>query len=210
MDSKSIVARVRFAYQFNALHRFDLSYFGVDRDGFKPVVDKEIEFGDITIPVGASVRTHFDTSVLKLSYTYLFHNTDKVRLGLTAGLNWSRFDVGAKFERTGPLIGDPQVGAEEQVDGSGPLPVLGGRVSYSITPKWLQLSTVEFLAIDTGRYSGVVTDIEIGVENRITKNFGWGIGFEMLNIDLNTSDGDLDGTIQNSTRGINLYVSVYI
>jgi hypothetical protein len=210
INSRSAVARVRFAYQFNAQHRFDMSYFSVDRDGFRPVVDREIGFGDITIPVGASVRSHFNTSILKLTYTNIFHNSDKVRLGFTAGINWSHFDVGARFERTGPLIGDPQVSGEEQADGSGPLPVLGGRVSYSISPKWLQLSTVDILAIDTGKYSGVVTDIEVGVENRITKNFGWGIGFEFLNIDLNTSDGDLDGSIQNSTRGVNLYVSAYL
>lgn len=210
MDGRSNVARVRFAYQFNAKHRFDMSYFSVDRDGFRPVVDKEIGFGDITIPIGASVRSHFDTSIFKLTYTNIFHNSEKVRLGFTAGVNWSHFDVGARFERTGPLIGDPLVSAEEQADGSGPLPVLGGRVSYSITPTWLQLTTVDFLAIDTGRYGGVVTDIEVGVENRFSKNFGWGIGFEMLNIDLNTSDGDLDGTIQNSTRGVNLYLSAYL
>lgn len=210
LDSRSTVARARFAYQFNARHRIDMSYFSVDRDGFRPVVEKEIGFGDITIPVGAAVRSHFDTSILKLTYTNMVHNSEKVRLGITAGVNWSRFDVGARFERTGVLAGEPTVTVSEEADGSGPLPVIGGRVSYSITPTWLQLTMVDFLILDTGNYSGVVTDIEVGVENRISKYFGWGIGFELLNFDLKTSDGDLTGSIQNSSRGVNLYVSAYL
>lgn len=210
LDSRSTVARARFAYQLDAQHRFDMSYFSVDREGFRPVIEKEIGFGDITIPVGAAVRSHFDTSILKLTYTYMVHNSNQVRLGVTAGLNWSRFDVGARFERTGPLADDPVVTVAEEAEGSGPLPVVGGRVSYSITPTWLQLTMVDFLVLDTGSYSGVVTDIEIGVENRISKYFGWGIGFELLNFDLKTDDGDLRGSIQNSSRGVNLYVSAYL
>lgn len=210
LDSRSTVARARFAYQLNARHRFDMSYFSVDRDGFRPVVEKEIDFGNITIPLGAAVRSHFDTSILKLTYTNMFHNSEKVRLGFTAGINWSRFDVGASFERTGVIAVDPDESVAEQADGSGPLPVFGGRVIYSITPTWLQVTMVDFLVLDTGNYGGVVTDIEMGVENRFSKNFGWGIGFELLNFDLKTNDGDLSGSIQNSSRGVNLYLSAYL
>ena len=100
LDSRSTVARARFAYQFNARHRLDMSYFSVDREGVRPVVEKEIGLGNITIPIGASVRSRFDTSILKLTYTNMFHRSDKVRLGFSAGLNLSSFDVGARFERT--------------------------------------------------------------------------------------------------------------
>ncbi len=98
---------------------------------------------------------------------------------------------------------------QEGADGVAPLPVLGGRVSYSITPKWIWVTSVDLFAINTGSYSGTLTDIEILFENRVPTHFGWGAGVEVLSFDLKSTDGDLTGTFQTSYRGINLYASFY-
>lgn len=208
LESRTTAARVRFAYQFNARHRLDLSYFSVEREGEKPIIEREIGLGNITIPVGASVRSHYDTSIIKLSYTNVFYRTDKVRLGFSAGANLIDLDVGARFFITPVHTGEPDQ-TEERRAGSGPLPVIGGRLSYSISPKWLQLTSIDFLSVETGDYGGIVTNLEVLLENRVTRNFGWGMGLEFLLVDVNAADGELSGTFQNSIRGVNLYASMY-
>jgi len=208
LDDQATVGRLRLAYQFSPHHRFDLSYFSIERDGQNTLIVKEIEFGDITIPVGATVNSHFDTEILKLAYTNMFYRSEKVRLGASAGLNFSSFDLGSSFETT-PPPGQPPMTGEERADGVAPLPVIGGRVSYSITPKWIWLTSIDVFAIDTGSYGGTLTDIEILFENRVSRHFGWGAGFEVLSFDLNATDDDLTGTFQTSYRGMNLYASFY-
>ena len=208
LDDNATVGRVRFSYNFTPRHRIDLSYFSLERDGQKIVIDKEIQFGDITIPVGAGVNSHFDTEILKLAYTNMFYRSEKVRLGLSAGLNFSSFDLGASFQ-TMPPGGQPPITGQEQADGIAPLPVFGGRLSYSITSKWIAITTVDLFAIKSGDYSGTLTDIEFLIENRVSRRLGWGVGIESLSFDINSTDGELTGTFQTSYRGLNLYVSVY-
>ncbi len=208
LDERVTVGRLRFSYQFTPRHRFDLSYFDIQRDGQKIIFEKEIEFGDITIPVGATVNSHFDTEILKLAYTNMFYRSEKVRLGASAGLNFSSFDLGAAFE-TMPPGGQPPVTGEEQADGVAPLPVVGGRLSYSISPKWIVITSLDVFAISSGDYSGTLTDIELLIENRVSSRFGWGAGIELMSFNVNAADDELVGTFQTSYRGINLYASVY-
>ncbi len=208
LDDRATVGRIRLAYQFAPYHRFDLSYFSIERDGQKTIIDREIEFGDITIPVGAAVTSHFDTEILKLAYTNMFYRSEKVRLGVSAGVNFSSFDLGTIFE-TVPPPGQPPVTGGEQADGVAPLPVFGGRLSYSISPKWVWITSIDLFALNTGSYSGTLTDIEVLIENRVSTHFGWGAGLEVLSFDLKSTDGDLTGTFETAYRGINLYASVY-
>jgi hypothetical protein len=208
LDDRATVARLRFAYQFTPRHRLDLSYFSIDRDGENVIVDREIEFGDITIPVGARVDSHFDTEILKVAYTNMFFRSEKVRLGVSAGVNFSSFDVGTIFETVPPPGQQPMTGGE-QADGLAPLPVFGGRLSYSISPKWIWITSIDLFAISTGGYSGTLTDIEVLIENRVSRRWGWGAGLERLSFDLQSRDDDLTGTFQTSNWGINLYGSVY-
>ncbi len=208
LDDQATVGRLRFAYQFAPRHRLDLSYFSIERDGQRAIIDKEIEFGDITIPVGASVDSHFDTEILKVAYTNMFFRSEKVRLGVSAGVNFSSFDFGTIFE-TLPPPGQPPMTGGEQADGVAPLPVVGGRLSFSISPKWIWITSIDLFAISTGGYSGTLTDIEVLIENRVSRRFGWGAGIEVLSFDLSASDGDLFGTFQTALRGINLYGTVY-
>lgn len=208
LDDQVTVGRIRFAYQFTPHHRLDLSYFSIEREGQNVIIDSEIEFGDITIPVGASVTSHFDTEILKVAYTNMFYRSEKVRLGISAGLNFSSFDFGTVFE-TLPPPGLPPTTGEEQADGLAPLPVFGGRLSYSITPKWIWITSIDLFAISTGGYSGTLTDIEVLFENRVSRRFGWGAGLETLSFDVQSRDDDLTGTFQTSSWGVNLYASFY-
>ena len=208
IDGQATVGRLRFAYQFGPRHRLDLSYFSIERDGQSIIIDREIEFGDITIPVGAAVDSHFDTEILKLAYTNMFYRSEKVRLGASAGINFSSFDLGTRFEVT-PPPGQTPITGQEGADGVAPLPVIGGRVSYSISPKWIWITSIDVFGIDTGGYSGTLTDIEFLIENRVSTHFGWGAGLEVLSFNLKSTDDDLTGTFQTSYRGINLYASFY-
>lgn len=205
LESDSAVARLRFGYQFSKKHRLDASWFAINRDGQK-VVEKEINIGDITIPVGATANVKFDTEILKVAYTHMFYSSPKVRLGFSAGLNFSGIDIGVDFESMPPA---PPSTGQQEADGVAPLPVIGFRLAYSLKRNWLVVATADLFAVQFGDYSGSLTDFEFLIENRTFKHVGFGVGLERLAFDLEATDTNFTGNFQTTLVGVNAYVSFY-
>ena len=69
-----------------------------------------------------------------------------------------------------------------------------------MSPEW---TIVDFFALKFGDYRGRLTDIELSIENRTFKHFGWGFGVELFDFDLDATDDKLKGTFQTSLIGAN-------
>jgi hypothetical protein len=135
----------------------------------------------------------------------LFHDDSKVTLGLSVGINVVDFDFGID---AGPdRIGDE--GFSESAGVTAPLPVLGGRLVYRISPKFRVLFTADVLMVKYGDYSGTFQDVYFLAEYRLSKRFGLGGGLNVLGFDLTVDGDDRLGRFQNTLTGVMIFGTVY-
>ena len=201
LRASEIVPRISLSYRVKGKHRFDFGWFDLKREGTR-VIDKEIKFGPITIPINAEVESFIDTEIYKLKYTYLFFEHPKVSLGIGGGIHFSDIDIGLK------TTGTPEV-IQAEVGGLAPLPLIGFTLAYRITPKLIFAARFDQFFLDYSKYRGTMIDTSLAIEWRAFRRIGFGFGWDKLAFDIQMDDDDLRGEFTNTYGGFLFYTAVY-
>jgi hypothetical protein len=191
-------------YRFTPRHRLDFSWHDIERTGSK-VIDAEIEFEGIVIPAGARVDTFLGTEFLKLAYVFSFYRSDKVELGISAGLNTNRIEVELDAQTTGSA----SVDIREDADATAPLPVVGIRLGYRITPRLAYNADLDVFVVSYDRYKGYSSDVKLLLEYRPSKHLGFGGGISVTNLDIEVEKDRYKMSFHNSVWGGLAYVVTY-
>ncbi len=180
--SSLTVPRGNVAWRFGKRHVLGFGWYDLKREGTR-TLSAEIELPDQTIPIDASVTSFFRTAVYRLSYTWLFHNDPKVKLGFGAGLFVSRLEAGIRAEAV-----FVEEAAEQSV--TAPLPVVGGRLIYNVTPKLGVLLNTDWFFLNYNEYQGVLLDTILFADHRTFKHvgFGGGINLQTINVEVDAED----------------------
>ena len=194
LDDSSTSILLHFDYRFRPKHRLDIGFYDLSRDGFKDV-QRDIDFGDITFPVGASVATNFDYRVLKLAYSYSFLQNPKFELAGAVGIYTADFDVEAVNTDNGERDGE---------DDTIPVPLIGLRAAYMFSPRLIGNGHVQYLTIDTSDGEGNYLDTTVSLEYRFGERLGAGLAYNIVNIDGEDKDSDDEGDIEY--QGILLFL----
>jgi len=194
------IPRIDAYYRFNERHRIDFTSFSIDRKGQRTL---EIDFTIDGVPysIGETVDSEIKYTLFRLGYGYSFYHSPKTELTLTAGLNFTSYDLkfalddGTKAESAGVSV---------------PLPVIGLRMGYAITPKWSvqYVSEAFFIDIDDS-FRGALINFELNTEYRLFKHFALGAGIARIGIDAEVDDDDWKGKVTDAYRGFNLYGTFY-
>jgi len=196
-EERFATPRITGYYRFTPHHRIDFGWVRFDREGSR-AIDREVSFEDTTFSVGTGVESELDVEFIKLAYTYSFHHTDEVELGVTPGAIWADYS----FKLRGP-----RNAASDSV--SAPLPTLGFRLDYQISPRWHSLLGADVLYVDTGDdLKGSLDTTSLAVEWRVARNVVLGAGLERWAIDVSVDDGDLRGRVSDFYRSARLYAGV--
>lgn len=184
-------------YRFSPHHRVDFEWYRLEREGSRRI-GREISLRDRVFNLGTDIESSIDTSVSKLAYTWSFHHTDDVELGVSIGAYALRYDV--KLEnRAAPLIADESVTA--------PLPVLGFMMDYRINPGWHVLFDYETFYIELDNDTrGSLDDIQLSLEYRPADNMFFGLGTNRLTLDLDLDDDGTRWDVSELYRGLQLYI----
>ncbi|MFQ5756208.1 MAG: hypothetical protein ACE5H7_08945 [Acidiferrobacterales bacterium] len=199
LKESRVVPRVQGLYMFKPKHGISFDWFELDTSGSK-TIGREITFGDETFFVGTNVDSLFNLEILKAAYNYRALASDKMVVGLAAGLYLADLDVG---------IQSSQSGQSENASGTAPLPVLGLRFGAKFAQRWYFITGINFFFLEIDKYRGAMTDFTIGVEHRTFKNVGFGLGWNRFALDLRAEDDNLKGQFQNIFSGWLLSTSVY-
>jgi len=187
-------------YRFTPHQRIDFSYYRLERDGKRTLVNRPIRFGNQTFKVNRSVKTTFKNEVWKLAYTWSFYHVPRVELGLTAGVHVTRYEM--KLRTTGGAVSQ-----REEV--TAPLPVLGLRMDYAINRDWHILFSNESMYVDLGGdLQGSLNDYRLAVEWRPFQHVHFGLGTNRLSLNANVENKDWVGQLDNSYRGFLGYVGM--
>lgn len=208
LDFETTVLRIEGYYRFHPEHALTYSWYSIGSTGTRRL-DRDIDWvspeGDpITIPFGAQVTSKLDYDIFKLGYLWSFHHTDKVELGVGAGLHITQFSMELDSSITNP----PQQSLE-RVETTVPLPVLSLVLNYRVTPKFHWFLKTEAFLMKFDNWTGSYRDATLGMEYRFWKHVALGVGLSSSSLDIEEEDPDQLFKFDNSTNGALLYLSTY-
>jgi len=207
MDANNTSFRVGGSYRIGEKrrHRVDLEYFYFNRDSNK-TLGQNITVDNVLFPSGTNVDATFNFQIVKAAYSYSFFQDNRMDLAASIGL----FVMPLKFEITASGAG----GKSEDLKFTAPLPVLGLRGDFAITPRWFFRSKLEFFYLEYQDFTGGLMDTNLAVEYNPWKNWGFGFGVESTKIKLSAEGSDypnldFNGDVKMSFIGAHLYVRYF-
>ena len=206
LESSTFVFRSDALYRFgrSRRHRIDFTYFDLSRDSTK-TLEADIDFGEKQFTAGATVDSEFDLIFYNLAYTYSFFQDDRFDLGASFGFHIT--DIGLK-------VSVSATGTAEEQKITAPLPVLGLRGTFALTPKLFLKQSIEFFYLEIDTFRGLLTDINLALEYNVWKRVGLGLGYNTLRLDIEAEAEDypqidLKGNIAFTYGGILFYGKLY-
>jgi len=200
-ERTATIPRIDAYYRFNPRHRIDFTAFSIDRTGSRTLaIDPPIVIDGVDYS-GGTLNSNIKYTLYKLGYAYSFYHSSKVELSISAGLNFTDYEL--KFSGDG--------GTNVSTAGvTAPLPMFGLRMGYAITPKWSVNYVAESFFIDIeDTVSGSLVNYEISTEYKLFKNFAIGAGIARLGSSLEVDDDDWRGSVSDSYRGYTLFGTFY-
>jgi hypothetical protein len=206
LQSSSLVFRSEAGYHFGKRDRHSLrfGYFGFFRDA-KKVIETEIEIGDETFPVGTEVNSKFNWQIYKGSYDYSFYMDDRVKLSASIGI----YILPISFYTSALGL------SEEVAEFIAPLPVFGVSSNFAISPKVFLKQYIDLLYLEISGFKGYITNLNIDLEYKPWKHFGFGLGINTyrLNISAAKEDNgffDFIGQVKTRYTGLLFYGKFYL
>jgi hypothetical protein len=181
--------------------RIEFEYYALKRDATK-TISRDINWGNVTYPIGATINTKFDSTIYRLTGGWSFIRNQQAEAGLSFGLHSTDFKT--------QLSGQTNSGAGFQTEGVNqlvPLPTVGLYGSYLVTPQVVLRGRLDFLSLKYGDYDGRLTNWLAAVDWRLTKNFGIGAGYRYVDYKLEATKDNFTGEVQYTFKGPTLYVN---
>jgi hypothetical protein len=205
LDSRLTVFRADFGWRFGSTrkHMLELAWSDFRRSATK-TLGKTIEIGDEVYPIGTVVESEFNFSIISAKYTYSLFQDDRFNFGLGIGA----YVMPIKFK-----ISESSIGTVEE-SFTAPLPVIGARFDFAVTPKFFIRQSLDLLYLEIGSFRGAIVDIGLGAEYKVWEHFGIGADLNVFRIGVEANDEDYPeidfvGKLNFSYNGILLYGKFY-
>jgi hypothetical protein len=212
LDTTNSIFRIDALWRFtdSRRHRLNFTWLSFDRDGLR-TIGQDIEYEDkdgniITIPLGTQVTSEFDLDIYKLAYSYSFFQDNRMDLAASVGLYTMPINFG--LQATGLI----DANASEKF--TAPLPTLGLRADFAITPKWFIRTGFEVLYLKINEFKGSIYEGNAAVEFLPWKHLGFGLGYNIFDLQIE-ADGedypqiDLVGEIEFRYSGVLFYAKLF-
>ena len=212
LDTTNTVFRAGALWRFtdNRRHRLDFTWFAFRRDGTRQLTeDITIEKDDgttVTLNAGSTVDAFFDMDIYQLAYSYSFFQDDRVDLAAGIGLYVMPLDFGIQAAGL--------VDKEGSASFTAPLPVLGLRMDFALTPKWFIRTGSQVFYLEYDNFRGSILEFRGALEYKPWKHVGIGLGFDALDVKVEAEDEDYPaidfrGDVQFNYTGLQLYLRYF-
>ena len=176
-------------------HQLDFTYASYDRDG-SATLSRELTIGDETFPVGAHVSSVLNFDLIRGTYSYalLQNNTARIAVGLGVYAIPLEYGLQVQTESGRSVV--------EGADTTLPLPALALRAEVRLLPKLFLTADLDGLYLEISSFRGSLLDANLGLEYRVWKHLGFGLGYNFMGIHV---DGEGSGS---DYPGVNFVGSV--
>jgi hypothetical protein len=198
-DTSTTVFRMDGLYRFNDKHGLQFSWYALRFTGTK-VLDRDIQWGDLTFPINATVNSELKFDVYKLSYQYSVYHNDKVELGASVGLHIMHISTSINAGSLG----------DQGEAVTAPLPVLGLFADYNFTPRFSAYYNYQWFFINyQDKAKGGLSDFLIGLEYRVFRNVALGFAYNRFGMGLEVKGDAKTLNLNTNWNGGMLYGALY-
>jgi hypothetical protein len=204
IDSEETTYRIDGIWRFGSTrrHQLEVHYYSTDREGRRPL-GQNTRIGDLLFPTGAAVDSQLQVEFINIDYAYAFVQDDRVRVAAAVGLHTTAFD----FD-----VNAPALNLAESESFTAPLPVLGLRGDFVITPRWRFRASTDLMYLPIDAYDISVTDSLLAVEYLPFENVGFGLGVNHVRYRIasnsDSSVADLEGRARLGFLGALAYLKL--
>jgi hypothetical protein len=198
LDDKIDQGRMEFDIRMKDRGHVRIDYFKLNRFSQQPL-PRDIVFGDFIFDEGTVFRSKLDWRVLTLTYTYSFFKSERFEGGLGLGIHV----IEAQAEG-----GEPGTLNREKASEVGIFPTIAASVAYRISKRWSVTARGQQFSASPEDFDGKMSDYHADVQYRWRKNFALGLGYSILETDLNVFDTDEPLMFNLKTSGPELFFRV--
>jgi hypothetical protein len=196
--------RVDANWRIAEKHHIRALYFDYGGSRTK-AIERELEIGDTTYPVNATLEAGVSTTIYELAYEYAFMQRDNWDLLASFGAHIA--DFGFHVSGNGTVGGQPVNARTESSSVTAPLPVLGLRYAWRFAPKWYLEAQAQYFAVSIDNVDGQILDMRAGVNWMFTEHVGIGAGWNRFSTDVDISKDRFQGSLDWSYSGAQVYVT---
>ncbi|HKE92707.1 MAG TPA: hypothetical protein VKB34_00260 [Povalibacter sp.] len=197
LDRNNVIAVLTFGMRVGDRWRLDVEYFTLNRDNVEHV-DRTLDWGRLSIPLNATIRSNFNVEDIRVSVGYsFFRRTDK-EVGVGLGAHVMSLDA---------TVSADDFGRQNASVNSAPLPVFIFYARMALTDRWLLNMRGERLSLDTGDIDGSIFNSEVDFVYQPWRHFNVGVGYRDINLEVTSSDETWRGKAQVRQNGPMLFVS---
>lgn len=195
LEKTNIIGLYGFRMRMFERWLLEVEYFNLDRDNEKQI-DRTIDWGNLNVPVNASVRSSFDIEDARVSVGYSFFRRPDKEIGI---------GLGAHVTKIGASMSTDNFGSQ-RASQSAPLPVITMYARIAMTDRWLFSVRVDRLSLDTGEVDGSIFSSGTDFVYQPWRHFHVGLGYREINFEISSSSEDWRGKAQIRQSGPYVFV----
>jgi len=171
-------------------HRLDVDYFTTQRSGSRSY-EREIDLGDTTFPIGATVSARAKNDLVDFSYRYSFAQSPEMEWAVLVGLYGGKFtyDINAVGN------GDSSITYNKSVSTTLPLPLLGLGFDWYPDRQWKVSGIAQGMKANIGDVNGHAYRFHLSSEYMIARNWGVGVRYVYTDIKADINKSEFDGNL---------------
>lgn len=202
-DATRIRADAR--WRINPKHHLSFMYFDNSISRTKQL-DRQVDWGDNVYQVGATVTTEQKFKVGAISYEYAFMRDPNYEVTASIGLHVS--DMSLSLAGNALVNGVATSGAVQSNTVTAPLPVIGLRGAWAVTPNLVLDAQGQFFKVNANGIDGSWSDLRANATWMFNKTFGLGLGYDRFYTHIDMSKAKFDGRVKMGYSGLQLFGTV--
>lgn len=187
-----------FGMRLGERWRLEFEYYELNRSA-STSIGRQIEWGNVTYPVGVTLDSQLDTTIYRLTGGYSFYRAPEGEAGVGVGLHVT--DLSTALSRQGGV-------EREARDTLVPLPTIGLYGTYKLSQQFQLRGRVDYLSLNYGDYSGSLINWLVALDWRFSRIWGAGFGYRYVDYKLEATSSELFGEINYRFKGPTLFVTV--
>jgi len=168
---------------------------------------EDVEWRDFVFEEGTNVLVGQEFSVTRFFFGYEFDSSPRHDFGVGLGLHQLKFRAFIQGEVL--IAGLPGGSRSELVGHEQALPNIGIWYKYSLSPNWAFRARYDWMDASVDKYDGILTNRSIGLNYQLTDNFGIGVNYQGVKLDVTINKPFWRGRLEQRLEGGFVYLSVF-
>jgi hypothetical protein len=202
-------ARIDALWRITPKHHVSFTYFNNSTTRNR-VIDRDIQWGDLTYKAGGNVEAQSKFSVYALQYEYAFVNAPNYELAGSAGIHYT--DMSLRLSGNATLTnpdGTISASGSRTRDSSlpAPLPVIGLRGAWAVSPQWVLDASAQLFKLNVDGYDGNWSNFRLGATWMFSRHMGVGLGYNRFVTRVDVDRSNFNGSLKLGYSGMQAYLT---